>query len=402
MKNFVWIEDGPDLTAEQFVLDPYSVYDHLRATAPVWFSPQLTMWVATDYASVERILMDAQNFGKVEAGALPPTPDEIESSASLLDLDPPDHTRLRSLVAPAFAPIALETWSGVIDELVGELLGEVAAYDRIDVVSQFSLPLAIRVISRIIGVPRTDEGALLRATHEYVRGLDVTQSAEVRNRGAMAHAKLTGYFRGAIEGLRADPSLARGSLMRELMEASHRGQSLSSEELVSLCVLLLFGGYETTFSMIASGIRLILERPALAQAVREDVVNVRRLTAEILRFESPVQRLGYYVQEDCQLGGAELKRGDQILACVGSANRDPQIFPAPDVFDERRSPAKQHMALGKGIHYCVGGPLALLEGHIAIPAFIKAFPEASLLDSEPVWAPTSSHRRPLRMMVALR
>lgn len=131
-------------------------------------------------------------------------------------------------------------------------------------------------------------------------------------------------------------------------------------------------------------------------------MHARRLTAEILRYESPVQRLGYYVLEDCELGGSTVRRGDMILACVGAANRDPLVFQQPDVFDVARLSPKQHMALGKGMHYCVGGPLAVLEGTIAIPAFIAAFPSSTLVEREPVWAPTSSHRRPLRLLVTTR
>ncbi len=401
------LEATIDLTSAAFVANPYATYDHLRSSSPVWFSTQLGMWLATDYTSVERILVDARRFGKVEPGTPSPTDTERERSASLLDLDAPDHTRLRALVAPAFAPAALAEWATTITGLVEELLESLSERSEqtdapIDLVTDYALPLAIRVISRILGLERDDEGRLLDLTHRYVRGLDVTQPASVRADGEQAHAGLIEYFYGQIELVRADPGRAQGSLMRELIEAREGDALLSSAELVSLCTLLLFGGYETTFSMIASGVRLILERSELAQAVRKGEVHLRRLTAEILRYESPVQRLGYYVLEDCELGGSSLRRGDMILACVGAANRDPQIFSQPDVFDITRSSDKQHMALGKGMHYCVGGPLAVLEGTIAIPAFIAAFPSSTLAEPEPAWAPTSSHRRPLRLLVTTR
>lgn len=258
-----------DLTSATFIANPYATYDRLRSSSPVWFSTQLGMWVATDYPSVERILVDARRFGKVEPGTPAPTDAEKERSASLLDLDAPDHTRLRALVAPAFAPAALAEWATIISELVDELLESLAERSEqtdapIDLVTDYALPLAIRVISRILGLGREDEGSLLDLTHRYVRGLDVTQPASFRADGEQAHAGLIEYFYGQIELVRADPGRAQGSLMRELIEARDGDASLSSAELVSLCTLLLFGGYETTFSMIASGVRLILERPELA------------------------------------------------------------------------------------------------------------------------------------------
>lgn len=385
-----------DLRSASFTRDPYPTYEILREHDPVHHSRELGMWLVTRHDLVLEVLTDGRRFGKRwPAGTEPAGEGDTGAGlpASMLETDPPDHTRLRRLVAPFFTPPAVARLAPRVEQIVDELLADLDGRTELDVVADFALPLPIRVVTDLLGLPAADHDRFRHWTEAYVRSFDVTQGPEVREAGARAHQALADYFEVVVRERRATPAADRPQDMLSDLVGAHEDRDVLTEpELVSMCILLLFAGYETTFSMIANGIRLLLRDEDARRIVLEQPDRRKAACDEIMRYESPVQRVGYITQVETELGGVALRPGDVVLAGLGAANRDPAVFADPERLDLTRNAAK-HLALGRGIHYCIGGPLALLEGSIAIPAFLQRFPALELVSDEPAWAPTSAHRR---------
>lgn len=386
-----------DLRSEDLIRDPYPYYDFLRRHAPVHHAEELGMWLVTRHDLVQQVLTETHRFGKTWPRGTEPdltiVADGPDLPESMLDSDPPVHTRLRRLVTPFFSSSAVERLAPRIQSVVDEILNDLGDRDRFDIVSEFALPLPIRVISNLLGLPSPDFQLFRGWTEAYVRSFDVTQGDEVRETGARAHQALANYFTQVVRDRGAMALDTRPEdLLTHLVNAHEQQDRLSESEIVAMCILLLFAGYETTFTLIANGTRLLL----LHDDAREEfLANPDRRKAacdEFMRFESPVQRTGYITQIETELGGVTLHPGDIVLAGLGAANRDPDVFPNPDRLDLSRNTSR-HLALGRGIHYCIGGPLAILEGSIAISALLERFPSLQLESETAAWAPTSAHRR---------
>lgn len=386
-----------DIRSAAFCKNPYPSYDLLRRADPVHYVAELELWLVTRYDLVAQVFGDPRRFGKTwPEGTTPyggPRPPEFslldELPTDMLDSDPPDHTRLRRLVAKVFTPKAVRRQETYIRETVDELIDEVLHEREFDLVEKFATPIPVWIISAVLGVPKSDYLQFQRWTVDFVRSFDVTQSAEVKHRGMAAHLRLVEYFDQLVTERRSRPGQ---DLISDLLTVEDQGDTFSRGDLLSMCVLLLFGGYETTFSLISNGIRLLIEHPDQRELLRRDPALIRAACEEFARFESPVQRIGYIAQDDLEFGGKHIERGDVVLACIGAANRDPEMFEFPDRLDITRNVNRQ-IAFGRGIHYCIGAPLAVLEASIAIPRLLERIPDLEIGDTELDWAPTSAHRR---------
>lgn len=386
-----------DIQSPVFYRDPYPFYEMLRRQDPVHHVTQLDVWLVTRYDLVAEVFGDHRRFGKTWPEGVAPyngqRPAEFAAlddiPADMLDSDPPDHTRLRRLVSKAFTPKAVEQQRDRILALVDGLIDAMLDKGEFDLVEDFAVPIPVRIISHILGVPETDYVQFQHWTVDFVRSFDVTQPAEVKHQGMAAHLKLLNYFDELVAQRRG-----RGGddLISRLLEVEDHGDVLSHGDLLSMCVLMLFGGYETTFSLISNGTRLMLEHPEQRELMRTGPQMARAACEEIVRYESPVQRIGYIAQHDMLFGGTEIPKGGVVLACIGAANRDPAIFSDPHVLDITRANNKQ-IAFGRGVHYCIGAPLAILEASMAIPRALERMPDLHVVDAELDWAPTSAHRR---------
>src|SRR2546421_2411328 len=337
-------------------LNPFPWYRLMRAQAPVFFEPDRQLWHAFRYADVQRVLSEHADFSSQFAGG-----DDTALSSSLIATDPPRHRQLRALVSQAFTPRAVDDLAPRIAAITDALLDQVAGSGRMDVVQDLAYPLPVIVIAELLGVP-ADERDELKTWSDAI--------TSTTGEGPRAQQAMASYFAKLIEERRRRP---RQDLVSALMAAKMEGGHLSVPELLGFCVLLLVAGNETTTNLIANAVLCFDESPGVSDQLRQDPQLLPTAIEEVLRFRSPVQSMFRVVARPTTLGGQSLQPGQSVLAWIGSANRDEQVFPDADRFDLRRNPNK-HLAFGNGIHFCLGAPLARLEARIALATILRRLP----------------------------
>jgi cytochrome P450 len=367
--------------------DPPAVYARLRAENPVHRSP-LGFWVFTRHADClsmlrdKRFSSDARNIDPASVSGLRrieepggPLGEVFAEMAPFLFRDPPDHTRLRGLVQKAFTPRVVDGLRGRITEVSHALVAEALERGSVDLVADLAYPLPVQIIVEMLGVPAEDHELFRTWSDAMARGLDPDfllppEAIEERLVGILSFVQ---YFVGLIERRREDPG---DDLLSALIAAEEQGDVLSPGELVSSCILLLVAGHETTVNLIGGGALALLEHPDELERFRGDGALARSAVEEMLRYVSPVQLTGRIATEDIDVGGVTVGAGEFAMLLLGSANRDPDVFEDPDVFDVGRRD-NPNLGFGFGIHHCIGAPLARLETQIALTSL---FERASLVE----------------------
>ena len=368
----------------EFVADPYPMYQRLQADDPVHHSP-LGFWVLTRYADVIASLRDprlikepiaafvAARFGMQVPPGL---------GLSMLDRDPPDHTRLRGLVSKAFTPKALERLRPDIQRIVNGLLDAVDGHGEMDLIDEFAYPLPVNVICDMLGVPVKDHERFKQWGLDIARGLDAIMlppESEVAQRSMAGRRALAAYFRELIAQRRASP---RDDMLSALIAAEEAGDKLNEDELLATCILLLVAGHETTVNLIGNGTLALLRHPAELRRLRDDPRIIGTAVEELLRFDGPVQRTARIPSADIVIGGRTIPKGEMVMPFLGAADRDSAQFPDPQRLDLTRAD-NRHIAFGMGIHFCLGAPLARMEGQIAINTLLKRLPKLALATDKP-------------------
>jgi cytochrome P450 len=371
--------------APEFVADPYPTYHRLRAEDPVHQSP-LGFWVLTRYEDVVSVLRDPRLIKEPIAAfvaarfglAAPPT----GMGLSMLDRDPPDHTRLRGLVSKAFTPRVIERLRPHIQQIVDGLLDRVEADHGMDLIEQFAYPLPVIVICEMLGVPVADHERFKGWGLDIARGLDAIMlppDSPVAQRSVNARHALADYFRELIAERRADP---RDDLLSGLIAAEEAGDKLNEDELLATCILLLVAGHETTVNLIGNGSLALLRHPDQRRRLQDDPGLIVTAVEELLRFDGPVQRTARIPSEDVTIGGKIIGKGEMVMPFIGAADRDPAQFPDPDRLDIGRAD-NRHIAFGWGVHFCIGAPLARVEGQIALNTLLRRRPKLALATDRP-------------------
>lgn len=378
--------------APEFVEDPYPTYRRLREEDPVHQSP-LGFWVLTRYEDVVSSLRDPRMVKEPIAAfvaarfGLPAPPTGM--GLSMLDRDPPDHTRLRGLVSKAFTPRVIEQLRPHIQGIVNRLLDKVEGEPGMDLIEQFAYPLPVIVICEMLGVPVADHERFKGWGLDIARGLDailLPTDSPVAERSMHARHALAAYFRELIAERRAAP---RDDMLSGLIAAEEAGDKLTEDELLATCILLLVAGHETTVNLIGNGTLALLRHPEQRKRLQEDPGLITTAVEELLRFDGPVQRTARIPSEDVTFGGKTIGKGEMVMPFIGAADRDPRQFPDPDRLDLGRTD-NRHIAFGWGIHFCIGAPLARVEGQIAINTLLKRQPKLAL-------AATPQHRQSLTL-----
>jgi len=365
-----------------WVEDPYAVYEELRRTNPVHRSP-LGFWVFTRHADCLAVLrdkrsssdgrnVDPETFRRMRAvdfDTLGAYDEVFAEMAPFLFRDPPDHTRLRGLVQKAFTPRVVEGLRPRIEALSDELLDRAFEAGEADLVADYAYPLPVQVIVDMLGVPAEDHEQFRVWSDSVARGLDPDfllppEAVQQRLVGILSFVQ---YFSSLIEERRKHPG---DDLLSRLISAEEEGQVLTQGELLSTCILLLVAGHETTVNLISGGALALMDHPDQLKLFRDDPSVVRSGVEEMLRYCPPVQLTGRVALEDMEIAGADMKAGEFNMLLIGSANRDPDVFHAPDVFDVTRAD-NNHLGFGFGIHHCLGAPLARLEAQIALPKLFR-------------------------------
>ena len=306
----------------------------------------------------------------------------------MLFRDPPDHTRLRALVSRAFTPRVVEAMRPHIQEIVDGLLDRVQGARGMDVIEDLAYPLPVTVICEMLGVPTADQDVFKQWSADIARSLDAAilpAGSDVITRGQEAGDALREYFRSLIAVRRKQP---RPDLLSALIAAEEQGDKLSEPELLATCSLLLIAGHETTVNLIGNGLFALLRHPAELQALTDDPALIQTGVEELLRFDGPVQRTGRMTMADVEIGGRQIPKGSIVAAVIGAANRDPAHFPDPDRLDVSRQ-ENRHIAFGFGIHFCLGAPLARIEGQVAIGTLLRRWRALKLVSDTPEWRESS-------------
>jgi cytochrome P450 len=364
--------------------DPYSRYAAIREQAPA-SRTVLGFVVVGRYEDCQGLLRDPR-FGKGEPGPMweqygltegdwqARFGDFTKQTRSMLGLDPPDHTRLRRLVAKAFTPKTVENLRPDIERLTDELLDR--CDDTVDVIPELALPLPMNVISEMLGVPvalRTELQPLIRAA---TITLEINPTLEQLDAAAAATKQVVALFDDLVAERRTHPT---DDLLSELIHVEEQGDQLTHEELLSTVMLLFGAGFETTTNLIGNGLFALLEHPDQLQRLRDDHSLMPAAVEELLRWDSPVQLDGRKALEPAEIHGIPLAPGEEFVTLLGGANRDPRAFDDPDRLDVGRQGA-QPMSFGAGIHFCLGAPLARAEGRVFFERLLSRFPTV-----EPAW-----------------
>jgi cytochrome P450 PksS len=372
-----------DIWSSDFKADPHSLYAYLRANSPVQqvtLPDKQTAWVVTRYDDVAMVLKD-ERFGKDRHRAM--SPEQLAAqpwfpkflrplARTMLDADPPDHTRLRALVQQAFSPRTVERMRPRIESLANELIDRFDKRGRVDLLADYTLPIPTTIIAEMLGVDAGDQ-------HKFHRWSAKMLAASTAHFGlwrAMPSAwSFLRYTRNLIRDRREHP---RDDLVTALVQAHQADDRMSDDELISMILLLIVAGHETTVNLIAIGMLALMQHPDQMAKLRENPGLIEPAVEELLRFASPVETATErFAREEVTVAGVTIPKGGMVFAAIASANRDESHFENPDTLDITRSPNK-HLSFGLGIHFCLGASLARLEAQVALQTLLTRTGEIEL------------------------
>ena len=380
--------------APEFIRDPYPHYQRLRTSDPVHQTP-LGMFVASRHAEVSLVLRD-KRFGKdyVERTKRRYGPDIMNEPVfrnfahTMLQQDPPDHTRLRGLVVKAFTARRVEDMRPRIQQIVDETLDRIIPQGKMDLIEDFAFRLPVTIICDMLGIPEEHRELFYTGSRNSGRILEpVPLSPEEIKQGNASNAMTEMYFQQLFELRRKSPG---DDLTTQLVQAEEAGSKLSNEELVANIVLLFGAGHETTVNLIGNGLLALHRNPDQLALLKSNPALITNAIEEFLRYDSSVQMTGRAALEDIDdLGGRKIPKGEAVLCLLGSANRDPAVYPdRPEQLDITR-PNVRPVSFGGGIHFCLGAQLARIEAEIAIATLLRRLPDLRLDDAEnPEWRPS--------------
>ncbi|NKQ57225.1 cytochrome P450 [Amycolatopsis sp. K13G38] len=374
-----------DILRPDRVADPFPYFAHMRDNDPVHWNPQYRAWFAYRHADVIKALRDPalssdrvrpiyeSKLSAQEQAERKPTFDILGDW--MVFLDPPEHTRLRKLVLPAFSAGSVERMRPRVESVVKSTVDALADRSRFDLVTDFAYPIPAVVIAELMGVPPADRD-LFKAWSDQILVLvfGAAGNAERRSEAQRGLVELADYLRGLVARFRADPG---DNLISRMLNSTETDPPLTDDELVATCVLLVFGGHETTTNLIANGFRSLCRNPGQLARLRAEPDLMRKAVEELLRYDGPSKMEVRRVAADTELGGRTLRPGEQVYLVQASANRDADAFERADELILDRTP-NRHVSFGFGIHHCIGNFLARLEASVALGTLIRNVPELEL------------------------
>ncbi len=384
-----------DVDDPTFIADPYPVLNELREATPIYWSERAGHWVVTRFSEVQETLRDrrlGRNYTHLYSHAAlgQPEPDsrwaafQQHEQWSLLCLEPPDHTRIRRLVAKVFTPKSVTAIRPAVQGFADELLDLCRERGDFELLRDYAQPYSVAVICSMLGVPRSDTQLLLDWSHAIVKMYELSTPEELRVAANTAAAEYIAYTRALIADKRRNPD---GLLVSELVRVEDEGDTLTEDEIISTTMVLLEAGHEATVNTLGNGMRAILRHPGEWDRVVSGSVTPRVAVEEMLRWDPPTQLFDRWVLEDgVEIAGQPIPIGQEVAMLFGSAQRDPRRFDDPDRFDIGRGDMA-HIGFGGGIHFCVGAPLARQEVEISVAGLAARFPSLRLA-AEPTYEPS--------------
>lgn len=377
-----------------FIADPYPTYAELRTDAPVLYDEATDHWLVSRYEDVNALLRD-RRFGRtyhhLATHAEMGRPDEPEwhapfwslIRAGILDMEPPDHTRVRRLVAKAFTPRYVEGLRPMVQRITDSLVDEVSGTGEFDMLPAIAEPLPVTVIAEMLGVPEQDRVHLRPWSADICKMYELNPPLGSQRDAVRASIEFSRYLHELSRERRKAP---RDDLISALTQVVDEGDKLTEDELVGTCVLILNAGHEATVNSTLIGWWTLFRHPDQLKKLREDRALLPSAVEELLRFDTPLQMFERWVLEPFELHGHEISRGAELGLLFGSANRDPWVFDRPDELDLAREP-NPHLTFGNGIHFCLGAPLGRLELQTSFATLLDRFPDLELVE-EPRWKPS--------------
>lgn len=397
-----------ELYDDQFRRHAHEVYARMRAEDPVLQQPgidgETPIWFVTRYAEVEQVLLDDKTFVRdpglvseelAEEYTFPDKDVEAMMFDHMLNRDGAAHARLRGLVSKAFTPAVIRNLRPRIEAIAAELLDAVQGRGHMELVGDFAFPLPITVIAELLGIPLANRDDFRTWSNAVVSPAITPEEQEASTRQLQAFAAM---IQQLVVERRQHPG---DDLLSGLIHAEEQGDRLSQGELFSMLVLLIVAGHETTVSLIGNATLTLLQHPEAWQELQSNPALIPQAVEELLRYDSPVERtLTRFAARDAELSGQQIRRGDLLIAVLGSANRDEARFADPATLELHRQP-NPHMAFGKGVHYCLGAPLARLEAEVALRALLQRFPDLRLdiAESDLAWRDVPLFRSLVRLPV---
>ena len=362
-------------TSRRFINDPYPTYARLKKKDPIHWSRLIKCWIVSTHRDVDSTLRDHKRFANDFRSAQDQlTAEQVNEVHSMLYLDPPDHTRLRSLVSQAFTKGAIDAIYPRIEKIVDDLLNQVSGQKRFDAMEALAYPLPTIVISEMLGIPPEDRARFREWSDDLAGSLEPgLNPIELQAINESLEA-LTEYFDTIIKSRQAEP---RDDLVTSLISAEEEGEKLSHQEVLRTLTLLLVAGNETTKNLIGNGLLALLRQPDQLAKVHASPELIPSAIEELLRYDSPVQMDSRVALEEVKMGGKNINIGQEVVCLIGSANRDPEAFPDPDKLVIDREP-HSHVSFGRGIHHCLGAQLAQVEGHVALRKLVDRYPHIRL------------------------
>ncbi len=384
------------LFTEALLQNPYPIYQRFLEEGPIHYidrGPGPGLWAVFNYANCVSLLKDQRLSAKRSGALLLVLPPEKRSEFArlahmlglwMLFLDAPEHSRLRKLMNKGFAPAVAESLRAPIEAVVDEMLEPLRDSSQAEIMQQIAHPLPVRVIAEMLGIPGTMQQRLTEWSDAIAAFLgNPRRTIEQASAAQEAMIALTDFFRDVVSERRRDK---RNDLISLLLEIEEDGDVLTEEELLAQCVMLLFGGHETTRNLIGNGLFTLLQHPLEASQLRDNPALIRSGVEELLRYESPVQSAVRIAKEELELCGETLPPGSIIYPMLGSANHDPQQFKDPKTLNLARL-NNTHLAFGAGAHFCIGNQIARLEAQVAILRLVQRFPHMQFAAEKPQWAP---------------
>jgi cytochrome P450 len=376
-----------DFNDKGFIADPYPNLAKLRELGKPFWHEETQMFLAGCYDDANATLRN-KSLGRIFK---PRAPEDQWGTFnwlhadSILDSEPPKHTRLRSLVSKAFNKNVIEGQRPIIEKIVDQLINDINAKgDNFDLIADFAEPLPVKVIVALLGFPESEEYLLRPWSQAIVKMYEVNPSEEAKQNAKQAATEFAQYVQNLADQRKITPST---DLISDLVRVEEQGEKLNAHELVATCVLLLNAGHEASVNGFGNGMVALLQRPDQQRLLRDNPDGLAATAVEeFLRFDAPLHLFERTATSDTEIGGVVIKEGQKIAALLGSANRDEQHFQRATEMDITRDP-NPHIGFGAGIHFCLGGPLARLEMGIALPKLIKAFPNMTI-SSDPIRRPT--------------
>jgi cytochrome P450 len=376
-----------------FIANPYPVYSRLREAGPIHYYAGTNQWIVPRYEDVNRLLRD-RRFGRTyhhlathEEMGRPPEPEWHAPfwdliRAGILDMEPPDHPRVRKLVSKAFTPRRVEELRPYVQGIMEGLVDRVAGSGEFDLIKEIAEPLPVTVIAELLGVPESDRHLLRPWSAEICRMYELNPTDEDARAAVAASEEFSAYLRELSRSRRREP---KEDLISALTQVVEEGEKLTEQELIGTCVLILNAGHEATVNVTGNGWWSLFRNPDQLRRLREDHSLVPRAVEELMRFDTPLQMFERWVLEDVEIHGQEVARGQELALLFGSANHDPKVFKRPDELDVGRE-HNPHMSFGAGIHFCLGAPLARIELQTSFGTLLRRLPAMELVD-EPEWKP---------------